>query len=1014
MNKSVKKIISVLLTAGMLLGACGTGAFAEDAADTSATTTATAQVSTFDSDSYYNEAAGLLTKMGIFQGYEDGTLKPDSTITRAEMSAVILRIMDMTATSEYSDVFSDVTSSHWAAKEIQTAYNAGIINGMGDGTFAPDSPVTFEQAVKMLVCAIGYGNLAAGQGGYPTGYIKVAARKGIEVTKNVNAQTGDEAARGNVIKMAYNTINALYPTGSKMTSDGIEYTTDDDVTVGSKLHNVFSNEGVVTATYSTSIDPTASVSEQQVRIGNLTYNRNGMDMEKYIGYKIKVYYEEYNEDGDRKIIYVVPNKKNDTLVIDADDVEAITNIRTENAKIEYTYSSSSSKTKKASLDTPTIIYNGKILRASDVPSGTSIEDFITPDVGQLTLNDYDGDGEYDVLFVDSYDTYVVTSATDKIITGKYNTPNKLDVDTEDGTLILNITKGGKSVASKTLKKWDVATVQKSANVEGDVVMNIDICNETVEGKITDVDTDDDGDHKVTINGKEYKVDKNLFANEKIESSKEGVFYLDKFGRIAGMDSTSSSKLSSSEQYGWLMRMKKSNEENEWILKMFTQGGKVEDLKLADSVTFWGPQLDADERTLKSTDSDYDQVLTEADAYMRSALVDSKYQVALVKYSLNSDGDIKKLIMPVVTTNYSNVDDDRVVVYAADLDNSKGSGTMLANKFYMQDGMVQFNVPEKVANVTDTAAYSISTANSGDYIDYEGISATFTVAEMDGNKPGVVIKYIAATSEAADFTINTADDASWMMISDIQRVYDENEDEEVYKITGYANGNKMEYTTTTTTSVSQATATDGIAISGGVLTDVNGKLTKGYTSSELVNRTYGVVPLWTAANNIPTYSVTDSTTNVTTPYPIISTANQAKYNSLTDVLAKGDIVALSTSGLKVNTLIKMVDMSDYLEDSSTLVWGQEQNFSGTRDAVAGGKIINIDTDETVKLTLESGDVFSYDPGYYVITYNVSKKKVDDDVVVSDLQEYDSSDKTGDVVVLRNFKGGQREVFAIRFE
>ena len=51
-----------------------------------------------------------------------------------------------------SSDFTDVDASHWAKNYIQTAYNLGIIAGMGDGTFAPDAPVTYEQALKMVVC----------------------------------------------------------------------------------------------------------------------------------------------------------------------------------------------------------------------------------------------------------------------------------------------------------------------------------------------------------------------------------------------------------------------------------------------------------------------------------------------------------------------------------------------------------------------------------------------------------------------------------------------------------------------------------------------------------------------------------------------------------------------------------------------------------------------------------------------------------------------------------------------
>lgn len=1002
MSKNVKRIISALLTAGMLLGSCGMGAFAEETAtDTTAAATDTAVTATaapttapsgFDADAYYNEAAGLVTKMGIFEGYEDGTLKPESTITRAEMAAVILRVMDMDATSAYADTFTDVTSAHWAASVIQTAYNAGIINGMGDGTFAPDSPVTYEQAVKMIVCAIGYGQMANNFGGYPTGYINVAARKGIEVTKNVTGQVGDEAARGTVIKMIYNAISALYPTGSKVTNDGIEYTTDDDVTVGSKLHNVKSEEGIVTATYSTSIDPTSdNLGEKQVKIDDLLYNRGDVDMEQYIGYKIKVYYTEYNDDGDRTIIYIVPNKKNDTLVIDADDIESITNIRTDNAKIEYTYNKTSSKTKTAKLESPTIVYNGKLLKASDLDSGVEMEDFIKPDVGDITLNDYDGDGTYDVIFVNSFETYVVTSSTDKAIVGKYNTPSRLDLDTEDGTKLVTITKGDKNIVSKNVQKWDVATVQRSANKKGDVVINIDICNDTIEGKITDVDVDDD-DYAVTIGGKEYDVDKNLFATGDVKVGKEGKFYLDKFGRIAGMDSSTGGKLSGNEQYAWLVKVNYSEDESATTVKLFTQGGKLETYQMADTVSFWGQEASDKETTLSfkddKEDGDY-TVLKNADDEANKA---TSFQNKLVKYELNSSGKIKTLYMAVRTKKYKDMDDDRVVMYDFNFNGKSGSGNMIYNLFYLPETMIQFDVPS--ADALDTATYKVSTANASSYINREGVSEDFYFAEFDSDKPGVVIKYVNSASAPSDFTYNTADDNGLFMISKIQTVYDEVNDDTVYKITGYANGNKVEYTTTDTTSIAQATG-----ISGGASTVGEDKDTKKLVYQDGGdNRSYKTEPLWTAASKkddiLPDY--------------------QTKYTKLTDALHVGDIVGCSVSGAKVNTIIKMVDTTAYLADKSGNPWGAYTEFSNSRDGIAFGEVVSADIDETTMIELSTGDTFAIDPGYYVSVYNVKSKDVDDDVTVSELIPYDEDSKTGDLLLIRQHRWASREIFVIRFE
>jgi uncharacterized protein YdbL (DUF1318 family) len=95
----------------------------------------------------------LATK-GIIGGYTDGTFKPEATITRAEFAkiAVIAGGYTLSTTSTTSS-FSDVASSHWAIKYIETAKNQGIIGGYADGTFKPDAKITRAELAKIVVGA---------------------------------------------------------------------------------------------------------------------------------------------------------------------------------------------------------------------------------------------------------------------------------------------------------------------------------------------------------------------------------------------------------------------------------------------------------------------------------------------------------------------------------------------------------------------------------------------------------------------------------------------------------------------------------------------------------------------------------------------------------------------------------------------------------------------------------------------------------------------------------------------
>ena len=85
---------------------------------------------------------------GIIGGYPDGTIVPYGGVTRAEFITMIVRYMGY-ETNEYA-TFDDVPKTFWASKEIATGVKYGLIDGMGDNLFAPQSNVKVEHAAKIL------------------------------------------------------------------------------------------------------------------------------------------------------------------------------------------------------------------------------------------------------------------------------------------------------------------------------------------------------------------------------------------------------------------------------------------------------------------------------------------------------------------------------------------------------------------------------------------------------------------------------------------------------------------------------------------------------------------------------------------------------------------------------------------------------------------------------------------------------------------------------------------------
>ncbi|MBR2132757.1 MAG: S-layer homology domain-containing protein [Oscillospiraceae bacterium] len=160
----------------------------------------------------FAEAVEVLSGLKVFEGYEDGSFKPQGSITRAEVAAIIYRVVtgdvDDKQVGIYADynVFSDVKSTAWYAGYVNYCANAQYIKGYGDGKFGPNDPVTGYQALAMILRAIGYDkNNEFSGAAWQVETAKVANQRGI--TKNVKASTlGVAATREVVAEVLFRTI----------------------------------------------------------------------------------------------------------------------------------------------------------------------------------------------------------------------------------------------------------------------------------------------------------------------------------------------------------------------------------------------------------------------------------------------------------------------------------------------------------------------------------------------------------------------------------------------------------------------------------------------------------------------------------------------------------------------------------------------------------------------------------------------------------------------------------------
>jgi len=180
----IKKILSVILIGLQLLMVT---AFADEI-----------QLTDAQKEDLYN--------LGIMIGDENGDLRLDDNITRAEAAKMICVAGNINLASNTSEkFFDDVEVSHWACQYIYAAKENKIIDGDGNGNFNPENHITNEEIVKMIVCLLGYSEMAEMKDGYPAGYTATASRLGI--TNGLNLKTKTPAIRKDVAIMISNALD---------------------------------------------------------------------------------------------------------------------------------------------------------------------------------------------------------------------------------------------------------------------------------------------------------------------------------------------------------------------------------------------------------------------------------------------------------------------------------------------------------------------------------------------------------------------------------------------------------------------------------------------------------------------------------------------------------------------------------------------------------------------------------------------------------------------------------------
>lgn len=507
----MKKLLALMLSVAMVL-TMGTSVMA---------------YSDVEEGTYVSEAVTVLSNLDILNGYEDGTFKPEATITRAEMAKIVCETLGYYGMGSDKTPFDDVEPKHWAAGYINTAAGLGIINGYGNGKFGPEDTVTYEQAVKMVVCALGYEPMAADRGGWSAGYTSVAANIGL--TKGMSS-----SARGDIAVLIYNALTTPVMEQTSYGSDARYEVLDG---AGNKEYktiltkrDIYIATGIVGDTFNKDeikfeVTRDSKDGEFEASEREITFLIGDSDIANYTHQEVEVYVAE--DDGDYTVLAVKAAKKTETFTLVSDDVKDING----NKITYYVDSLNSSRTKTLTIDEDATIEYNKAALAANETIATKIAD---KDDVEIVFIENDGDSDYDVVVMTEYVSAVVetvNASKDKITLGSRTVT--FDFDDDNKTYIFLDDEGNELTLADFEEDDVVAYVSDTTNPkDADYLKIVKLSNSVIVGT---VDSVQNNDQIVTINDEEYKVTDTAIWNQISTPGTEGTFYVGLTGKIVYFD-----------------------------------------------------------------------------------------------------------------------------------------------------------------------------------------------------------------------------------------------------------------------------------------------------------------------------------------------------------------------------------------------------------------------------------------------------------------------------------------------
>jgi len=693
----------------------------------------------------------FISQLGITDGIDISDVQ--RYISRAEFTAMAVRMQNTDILSAVDSSFTDVTEETPFAKEIYTAKALSLVNGTSEDKFSPDGNVTFGAAVKILSVALGYDQKAIISGGYPTGYMVTASQIGLlkgisgDHSKNITIETASKLLYNALFTDIYKVVAVEGGAYKYASVPGVN-----PLTYNFKLKNI---KGIVNTAGNISSIPGIGKTENGIGIDDVFMKSERDGLEKYLGLTCSVWYSPDNET-----LYAAEiSSVNKAEVINAEDVVSYS----DNSLVVL----SGDKTRQINISKGyTFVLNGRAVSASK-------EDF-TFESGTLTLIDNDRNGNIDIVIAKKAEYFVVSSVSDNTcsVYDKNMRPYSISLeesDTKQHSVFVLSSESGKTEKGDYYSiKPDMTLMVYESRCKS--YKEIYASDKTVSGTVNEYDSD-----FITIDGVSYKKNSYFKNNEAtLSPGTNGTFLI-----AADNTLTYAGKISAgSVQYGYFLDYAMENESMLTFAKMkiLTSDGSVDVYDLCDKITLDGVS------PVKTATNEFKNIFMNGDI--------PYYQ--LIRFSLDEEGKV----------NMIDLAEDKTAVKSGDAlfdkyeipKNASNSLTQIlknqtvystnsmAAPFFSYNGTIAFEIPTEMRTVpagtkryddTMFGTFSASSLDGTTYLDAFDFSESFSagaIAVYRTTASGGTIRLMKPTSSNSSYIVEKVTKAVTEGGTTTERIY----------------------------------------------------------------------------------------------------------------------------------------------------------------------------------------------------------------------------------------------------